>query len=192
MTAVNTNGPVRRTARVQTATTLVVGVAAILAVWVLSFLGRPAASVSFDGDLRVGGTLERLTLPELIGGETMDYARFEDRPLVLNFFSSWCAFCIAEMPAFEEVYRRLDGRVGFLGVSQSDARGASIELVHATGITYPTGYDRHGDFFAAIGSLGMPTTVLIRPGGEIAHVHVGPLDGATLGELIEEHLGVPA
>jgi thiol-disulfide isomerase/thioredoxin len=187
-----TNGPLRRTARVRTALTLAIAVAAILAVWALSLLGRPAAGVSFDGDLRVGGTLERLTLPALEDGRTVDYARFEDRPLVLNFFASWCPFCIAEMPAFEEVYRRLDGRVGFLGVSQSDARGASIELVRASGITYPTGYDRRGDFFAAIGSLGMPTTVLIRAGGEIAYIHVGPLDAANLIGLIEEHLGVPA
>jgi thiol-disulfide isomerase/thioredoxin len=181
---------------VRTTPTLATGVAAILAVWTLvwalSLLGRPAAGVSFDGDLRVGGTLERLTLPALEDGPTVDYARFEDRPLVLNFFASWCPFCIAEMPAFEEVHRRLDGRVGFLGVSQSDARGASIELIHTTGITYPTGYDRHGDLFAGIGSLGMPTTVLIRAGGEIAYVHVGPLDAASLSGLIEEHLGVPA
>jgi hypothetical protein len=74
------------------------------------------------------------------------------------------ASCIAEMPGFERVHRQLGDRIGFLGVSQSDARSASIDLARRTGITYPAGIDATGRFFNAWGTFAMPTTVFIRPG----------------------------
>jgi thiol-disulfide isomerase/thioredoxin len=150
----------------------------------------PAGSVAFAGDLRKGGRLEELRLPELEGDGIVEYASYSDRPLVINFFASWCPSCRAEMPEFERVYTRLGDRVAFLGVSQSDARSASAALAEETGISYDTAIDGRGEFFRAIGGLGMPTTVFIRPGGEIAEVWVGPLDARTLRGLIADDLGV--
>jgi cytochrome c biogenesis protein CcmG, thiol:disulfide interchange protein DsbE len=156
-------------------------------------IGRPSETgVSFAGDLRRGGHLKALSLPALEGGERIQYARFRDRPLVLNFFASWCPSCIVEMPAFERLHGELRDEVRFLGVAQSDARSASIELVQRTGITYPTGIDPSGRFFNAWGTFGMPTTVFIRPGGHVAYVYAGGLDEATLRRLIERYLGVRA
>lgn len=150
------------------------------------------SGVAFAGDLRKGGTLEELRLPQLEGDGAIDYAVYADRPLVINFFASWCPNCIAEMPEFERVHALLGDRVSFLGVSQSDARSASIDLARETGITYDTAIDERGDFFRALGGLGMPTTVFIRPGGEIAEVWVGALNAEALQSLVADHLGVAA
>lgn len=147
-------------------------------------------TVSFAGDLRVGGTLRSFRLPALVGEGTVGYERYAGRPLVINFFASWCPSCVAEMPEFEQVHRRLGERVAFLGVSQSDSRDASIALVRQTGVTYDTALDGSGAFFAAFGSVGMPTTVLVRPGGEIAEIWVGALNAEVLEALVAEHLGV--
>jgi len=156
-----------------------------------TFLIRDAAKgVSFEGDLRTGGSIERLSLPALEGDDTIEYAAYADRPLVINFFASWCPNWLAEMPAFEQVHLDADGRVAFLGISQSDPAGASIELAAQTGITYDTGIDQQGAFFNALGAVGMPTTVFVRPGGEIAQVWTGALDEAALAQLIDEYLGV--
>ena len=111
---------------------------------------------------------------------------------MINFFASWCPNCIAEMPEFERVHAILGDRVAFLGVSQSDARSASIDLANETGITYETAIDEQGAFFRAFGGLGMPTTVFIRPGGEIAEVWVGALNAQALRGLIADHLGIVA
>ena len=151
-----------------------------------------SSGVSFAGDLRQGGRLESLSLPELQGSGRIDYAALSDRPLVLNFFASWCPNCIYEMPGFERVHDQLGGTAGFLGVSQSDTRSASIQLAHQTGITYPAGVDASGRFFDAWGTLGMPTTVFIQPGGRVAYVQTGALDGASLRELIASYLDVRA
>lgn len=175
-----------------------VGVAVVLAigvsVGVVSGLAGDVepSRVAFAGDLRRGGKLEELRLPALDGGGAIEYARYADRPLVINFFASWCPSCIAEMPAFERVHSALGDRVGFLGVSQSDAREASVELVGQTGVTYDTAIDARGEFFRAIGGVGMPTTIFVRPGGEIAEIWVGALDEASLRQLVEEHLDTAA
>ncbi len=152
---------------------------------------RPSR-VAFAGDLRAGGTLEELRLPQLEGDGVIEYASYSNRPLVINFFASWCPNCIGEMPDFESVHRRLGDDVAFLGISQSDPRSASIELAHETGITYDTGIDEQGEFFRAVGGVGMPTTIFVRPGGEIADIWVGGLDAATLQDLVAEHFGVVA
>jgi thiol-disulfide isomerase/thioredoxin len=169
---------------------LAIGAVAIVAL-LGTFLVRDAArGVSFAGDLRTGGSIERLSLPALEGGGTIDYAAYAGQPLVINFFASWCPNCIAEMPAFEQVHQDAAGRVAFLGISQSDPASASIELAEQTGITYDTAIDQRGAFFNALGAIGMPTTVFVRPGGEIAQVWTGALDEASLTELIDEYLGV--
>ena len=167
-------------------------VAAVAVVAVLgTFLVRNASGgVSFSGDLRTGGSLDDLSLPALEGGGTIEYAAYSDKPLVINFFASWCPNCVAEMPAFERVHAQAEGRVAFLGISQSDPKGASIDLAEQTGITYDTGIDAHGAFFNALGATGMPTTIFVLPGGEIAQVWTGALDEASLAQLIDDYLGV--
>jgi thiol-disulfide isomerase/thioredoxin len=167
----------------------------VAAVAVVSVLGPllvrdGSGGVTFEGDLRSGGSLDRLTLPALEGDGAIDYASYADRPLVINFFASWCPNCVAEMPAFERVHAAAEGRVAFLGISQNDPRGASIELAEQTGITYDTGVDERGAFFNALGATGMPTTVFVRPGGEIAQVWTGALDEGSLTQLIDQYLGV--
>jgi thiol-disulfide isomerase/thioredoxin len=151
-----------------------------------------AAGVTFAGDLSVGGTLQEMRLPRLRGDGVIDYARFADRPLVINFFASWCPACIGEMPEFERVHRQLGDRVAFLGVSQSDPRGASIQLARETGITYETAFDERGELFRAFGAFGMPTTVFVDAGGEIVDVWSGGLDASTLRQLVAENFGVRA
>lgn len=169
-------------------------VVATAAVGLAVALARDLApsGVAFGGDLRVGGTIEELRLPRLEGSGVVDYASYSDRPLVINFFASWCPSCIAEMPDFERVHRTLGGDVTILGVSQNDPRSASIDLANRTGITYLTAIDEKGEFFRAVGGIGMPTTVFVRPGGEIAEVWVGALDAGALQDLVAEHFGVVA
>lgn len=168
---------------------------AVLTIAAFAFLPDPGGStegdeVTFRGRAGPGGTIEELTLPALAGEGTVSYATYSDRPLVINFFASWCPSCIAEMPAFERVHAAADGEVAFLGVSESDARAASIELAGETGITYDTAFDREGRFFNAAGGLGMPTTIFVEPGGTVADVWVGALDESALAALVAEHFGV--
>jgi thiol-disulfide isomerase/thioredoxin len=163
-----------------------------VAVGVATLRDQRAPGVVFAGDLTEGGRIEELRLPRLEGDGSVEYAAYAERPLVINFFASWCPSCIAEMPEFERVHRLLGARVAFLGVSQSDPRDASIRLATETGITYDTAIDARGQFFNAIAGIGMPTTIFVRPGGEIAGKWAGALDAEALRDLVDEHFGIEA
>ena len=178
-------------ARLRSVGIAVAVVAAVVAIG-LSLVRGSASGVAYAGDIRTGGTLEQLELPALEGDGTVDYASISGKPVVINFFASWCPNCVGEMPDFEQVHQKLGNQVAFLGISQSDAASASIALAHQTGITYPTAIDRNGVFFNAAGGVGMPTTILVRPGGEIAEIWVGGLDATSLEQLIADDLGVTA
>ncbi len=183
---------IQRRARIRKVRTAAIAVAVVTAVVGLGLVLVRGSSggVAFAGDLRAGGTLESLKLPALEDSGTVDYSQFSDRPLVINFFASWCPFCVGEMPAFQQVHQELGNRVAFLGISQQDSKGASVDLAHETGITYPAAIDANGVFFNAVGTGGMPTTLFVEPGGRIAYVQVGPLDAAMLKEFIGTYLGV--
>jgi cytochrome c biogenesis protein CcmG, thiol:disulfide interchange protein DsbE len=154
-------------------------------------LGQPetSAGVVVEGVAMVGRPAPRVELPGLRGGRVR-LAELRGRPVVLNFWASWCPPCLAEMPEFQRVHRRLGDRVAFLGVNQRDQAQAAEELSRSTGVTYPLAVDPAGWAFDAFGGLGMPTTVLIRADGTVADVVAGQLDETLLSERIRRALGV--
>ncbi len=113
-------------------------------------------------------------------------------PVVINFFGSWCAPCIEEMPAFERVHQDLGDQVTFLGMANRDAPEDALATVEATGVTYPTFDDPDASALTYFGGLAMPTTVFIDASGEVVDVNSGPLTEDELRARITDVLGVPA
>jgi thiol-disulfide isomerase/thioredoxin len=166
----------------------------VLAVAALVVAGRlvrqpSTTGVVVEGVAAVGHPAPRVELPGLRGGRVR-LAALRGRPVVLNFWASWCPPCLAEMPEFERVHRRLGDRVAFLGVNQRDQAQAAEELARSTGVTYPLAVDPTGRSFDAFGGLGMPTTALIRADGTVADIFAGQLDETLLSERIRRALGV--
>lgn len=121
-------------------------------------------------------------------GEQLQLSGLGERPVVLNFFASWCPTCIAELPDFETVSQTFADDIQFLGLSVQDQPELSLELLAETGVTFPTGLDTPGQIFSQFGGLGMPTTVFITADGEVANVHTGVLTVESLTEAIEADL----
>lgn len=125
---------------------------------------------------------------ESFEGEQIVFSEFSDQPVVLNFFASWCATCIAELPDFETVSNNLDSDVEFLGLATTDRAEASNELIEATGVTFDVGRDPTGEIFSIFQGLGMPTTVFINADGTVANVHTGVLNAEALTDIINDEL----
>ena len=138
----------------------------------------PSASGATPVDFRYG-TLD---------GGSAAFSALGDKPVVVNFFASWCPACIAEMPDFETVHQALDGRVDFLGLALQDRPESAASLVEQTGITYAVGTDDDAEIFEMFQGLGMPTTVFIDSDGVVQDVHSGQLSAEALRERIDRVL----
>lgn len=117
-----------------------------------------------------------------------DHLARDGRPVVMNFWASWCVPCRVEMPAFDAVARR-HPEVLFLGVAVQDTESAARQFAEEIGVSYPLGSDEDGVIASRYPILGLPTTWLITADGIIAAKWAGQLHEASLESLIEEHLG---
>ena len=111
---------------------------------------------------------------ELFGGETFSLSEHKGRPVVINFFASWCIPCKAEAPSFDKVYREYKTKdVAFLGVAIQDTKIKAMELVKEVGITFPAGLDEDGKIKESFGVFGIPVTYFIDRNGKINYTHAG-------------------
>jgi cytochrome c biogenesis protein CcmG/thiol:disulfide interchange protein DsbE len=150
--------------------------------WALS--RAPEGRVRSSGEVALGGPAPDIAMTDF-DGETFQLADYEGKPLVVNFWASWCPNCVAEMPDFERVHRATAGEIEFLGINQSDARAPALQLARETGVTYRLAADPQGEIFQSFGGVGMPTTVFIDSAGNVVDVVVGQLSKDTLTEHIE-------
>lgn len=126
------------------------------------------------GALEVGSTVPDETL-ELLGGGSMSISELQGKPAVINFWSSTCAPCLAEMPEFERVHQDYGTRAGFLGIDVIDTVESGDEMVERTGVTYPNGRDPDGSVMAAFGGTALPRTVVVDAQGTVVSIHSGAM-----------------
>ena len=158
--------------------TLIIGLALVAAA-----CGGAAGEVVDDADAAP-------TTPfTLFDGTTATLADYQGRPVVVNFWASWCPSCVAEMSAaFKPAQERLGNDVAFLGINIQDERDKALQLIDETGVQFDLAEDPDGRLYVDLEGLGMPFTVFIDSAGNIVDEHNGPLTEQQLVDLIEEHL----
>ena len=113
-----------------------------------------------------GTTDEGRTAPdfelELLGGGTLSSDELLGRPVVLNFFASWCVPCREEAPLFEAVYQDYrDAGLQVIGVNIRDSEPDAMGFVEEFQISYPVVRDPQEILATDIGVLGLPETYFI-------------------------------
>jgi cytochrome c biogenesis protein CcmG/thiol:disulfide interchange protein DsbE len=102
------------------------------------------------------------------------------RPVVLNFWASWCMPCFDEHPVLVRAASDLGSDVQFLGVVYEDEEERIKDFLRRQGTAYPSVLDPDAKTAIAYGVFGVPETFFIDRQGKIVAKHVGPLDGETL------------
>lgn len=120
------------------------------------------------------------SLEAVRGDGEVSLADLRGKPVVLNFFASWCAPCRRELPALREASHRFGGQVQFVGIDHQDVRTDAVALLDEFGIRYPAGFDPKGQTAFSYGLRGLPATVFITADGRVQTVRHGELDAATL------------
>lgn len=116
-------------------------------------------------------------------------AQFRGKPLVLNFWASWCPPCRQEMPSLQSVALAERGHVNFVGVDVNDQRGAALAFLRLTGVSYPVGSDPRGKLAATYGVYGLPTTFFISANGRLLGHQIGGLTRTRLTQLLSQVFG---
>lgn len=143
------------------------------------------AGVADDDSRRL---LPDAELPRLDREGALAMRELRGPPAVVNFWASWCPFCVDEIPEFEAVNGELDGRVRFVGVNLEDNLDKARILARETGVTWDLVVDGDGSYFRAVRGRGMPTTLLVDADGVIVRQLTGPQTAEQLRALIEAHL----
>lgn len=141
---------------------------------------QPAPNPAVLGQRATVGQLPDLEFARLGSGEPDRLGAYEGRPLVINFFASWCTTCLAELPRFEQAYQTHKDQVTFLGLNLQDSPSSAARVVADTGLSYPIGTDPQGRLFQAIGAFGMPTTVFVAADGTVLERYTGELSAEQL------------
>jgi cytochrome c biogenesis protein CcmG/thiol:disulfide interchange protein DsbE len=89
------------------------------------------------------------------------------KPVVLNFWASWCRPCADEAPVLQDAARRNADRVTFLGVNVQDVDADAQGFLRKYGITYPNGSGNAGPISVQYGMRGVPETYFIAPDGRL-------------------------
>ncbi len=140
-----------------------------------------------QGSQAGGSTFSEVELTRLDGQGSVRLSDLRGRPLVVNFFASWCPACITELPTFERAAQDYRGRVAFLGVDEQDDVAAGLRLARNARVTYPLVQDRSDNrLFRAIHGTGMPTTGFLASNGTIRQVYSGELSDELLRQRLND------
>ncbi len=121
-------------------------------------------------------------------GDTFTLADLKGRPVVLNFWASWCVSCREEAREFEAFWKKHRDKVIVVGIAIQDEREAAQKFAAFYGKTYVLGLDLDGKAAIDYGVSGVPETFLIDKNGVIRDKVIGPVTSAGLEKLMPKIL----
>jgi cytochrome c biogenesis protein CcmG/thiol:disulfide interchange protein DsbE len=111
-----------------------------------------------------------------LDGKEVGLETFRGKPLVINFFASWCDPCRDEMPLINELAAR-GSKDGYhvLGIAVEDTRGALTEYVKEARLAFPIALDLNSTVKRSYRIFGPPATFFVDSRGIIRDIVLGPI-----------------
>lgn len=113
----------------------------------------------------------------------------DGKPLIMNFWATWCPYCVQEMGDFQELYNTYGDRISFAFIDVADGRRETVSDAAAwlrdNGYTLPAYYDTTGEASAIYGATSLPTTAIVDANGTILNVSPGMIDSANMRRILD-------
>jgi cytochrome c biogenesis protein CcmG/thiol:disulfide interchange protein DsbE len=135
----------------------------------------------------VGSAAPDFTLRTLDGG-IVTLSELRGRPVLINFWASWCLACRAEAPDLQRLYADYQNRgLIILGVNatQQDTLADAQAYASEFKLTFPIPLDEKGEVVKAYGVVGLPTTYFVDARGIVRSVVIGQLSPAAMAAGLE-------
>jgi len=187
-------GPTIRRRRLRTMTVSIAGAVVLAGVITL-------AVVDHGSSAGYKTTTQGWVLPRLGAAGKVSLASLHGRPVVVNFFASWCTVCASELPVFTQDARALRGQVDVVEVNALETGNgqAFAQRYHlassVTAVASDVGGSQGDGLYQSLGGTGsMPMTAFYSPAGALLPTHVGGFTASTLSSELHQLYGlsVPA
>ena len=167
---------------------------AIIFVLVLAaaFLGYQLLTTIYDPEAVETDTSASLAADFTVydeSGTSVSLSSFRGKPVVVNFWATWCGPCQMEMPYFETLSKEYDGKVQFMMVNLTDGQRETVDYVskflEVNGYFFPAFYDTDLDAANTYGVYSIPLTLFVDAEGKLLGSHTGAMDEDTLRNYVD-------
>jgi peroxiredoxin len=148
--------------------------------------GLGSLSIDTENLPQIGDPAPDFELLDL-SGETVRLSDYLGRPVILNFWATWCAPCRIEMPELERAQAEFgdDGPV-VLTINQEESAEKVGEFLDEVGLTLPALLDSDAAVGKAYGAFFLPTTVIVDEDGRVAAIHRGMISRDELNKYLSQ------
>ncbi len=111
------------------------------------------------------------------------------KPIIINFWATWCGPCKMELPAFDAAYQEYGDQITFLMVNLTDGYRDTIsgvkDFVEQNAYSFPVYFDTQYEASTAYRASSIPLTIIIDSNGNVSQSHIGAMKEETLKQYIE-------
>jgi cytochrome c biogenesis protein CcmG, thiol:disulfide interchange protein DsbE len=145
-----------------------------------------------DGGLQRGSDITGKPAPSrsftTFTGDQANVASFRGRPVLVNFWASYCGPCLTEMPDLERIRAKYGDGLQIVGIDVEPGETSGRQRAQQTGVNYLLGFDPSTAIATSFGVVDLPTTVLVGRDGTVVYSHTGARNFDELSALIDENL----